>query len=338
MQELILTELFRTATPRRLWNVLKVSGAFAASLAMRKPRMWGLPPVLTVEPTNYCNLECPLCVTGSGRMQRPGGRMSLDMFKRLVDEIGDKIWYVIFFHQGEPYLNNAFLPAVAYAHQHGLYTTTSTNAHYLDTRNAERTVASGLSSMIVSLDGATQATYARYRVGGELERVLQGIRNLVAAKEKARSKTPYILLQFLVMRHNEHEVPAIEKLARELKVDRLLKKNIQVETYEEALEWMPRDEKFQRYAIGEKEIRVRRGGRGTCPRPFLSALVNWDGGVVPCCFDKNGAFPMGDLRDGQSFTEIWSNGAYSDFRTKMLKRREEIDICKNCNQGFGIWI
>ena len=313
-------------------------GSFAASMLLKRPITWGLPPVLTVEPTNICNLDCPLCVTGSGKMVRAGGRMEIETFQKLIDEVGDRIWYVIFYHQGEPYMNKAFLPSVKYAKKHGLYTETSTNAHFLNRQNAERTVESGLDAIIVSLDGTTQESYEKYRVKGKLARVLEGIRTLVAAKDRLCSKTPYILLQFLVMRHNEHQIPEIKLLAKDLGVDRLLLKNIQVETYREALEWLPQTENFQRYEIGGQNIRVRQGGKGVCPRPWLSSLVNWDGTIVPCCFDKNGQHTMGDISNGEHFVQVWSKQEYSAFRNKMLNRRNDIEICKNCNQGFGVWI
>lgn len=337
MQDFVIQQALKSFTPKRFFNVIKSVGSFATSMLLKKPIVWGIPPVITVEPTNRCNLDCPLCVTGSGNMTRVAGRMELQTFQKLIDGIADTVWYVIFYHQGEPYLNNAFLSAVRYAKDRGLYTETSTNAHYLDEHNAIRTIGAGLDAMIVSVDGITQATYEKYRVKGDLQRVLNGIRTLVAAKKRLRSKTPYILLQFLVMRHNEHEIPEIQALAKELGVDRLLLKNIQVETYEEALEWMPKSDHFQRYQIGDSDISVR-GGKGVCPRPWLSSLVNWDGTVVPCCFDKNGHHTMGEINNGENFVQIWSKEQYRDFRDKMLNDRSAIDICKNCNQGFGVWV
>ncbi len=338
MQDFIISQALKSFTPRRFINVAQSIGGFAASVALRRPIIWGLPPVLTVEPTNYCNLDCPLCVTGSGKLTRSQGRMHPETFQRVIDEIGDKIWYVILYHQGEPYLNNGFLDCVRYAKKHKLYTETSTNAHYLTPQNAERTVEAGLDAMIVSLDGVTQKTYEKYRVKGELERVLSGVRNLVAAKKKAGSKTPYILLQFLVMRHNEHEIEEVKRVAKELEIDRLLLKNIQVETHDEALEWMPKNENFQRYEVLEDAIKVRRNGRSVCPRPWLSTLMNWDGTVVPCCFDKNGAHTMGDTTNGEKFVQVWSKNEYNAFRKNMLNQRDEIEICRNCNQGFNVWI
>ena len=337
MQEVSLIQLARALTLPRVVNAAGAVGGFLASAITKKNFVWGMPPVLTVEPTNICNLRCPLCVTGNGSMARPKGRMDFPTFQRLIDELGNKIIYVILFQQGEPYINHHFLDFVAYAKARRLYVTTSTNAHYFDLETCRRTVESGIDTMIVSVDGATQESYAKYRVGGNLEKVLDGIRHLVAAKKTARRKTPYIYLQFLIFRHNEHEIPVMEKLARSLGVDRFLKKNVQVETLAEAREWLPREERYRRYQLNEDNFVVK-SGQGVCPRPWLSTMVNWDGTVVPCCFDKNGKHTTGDMQQSESFVKIWNALEYHNFRQEMLSRRDGIDICKNCNQGLRVFV
>jgi len=337
-KEVSIPQLLKTLTLKRIINTAQILASFIVSAISKKNVVWGMPPILTIEPTNICNLRCPLCVTGNGAMERANGRMDFDTYCRLIDEIGDRIMYIVLFQQGEPYINRRFNDFVAYAKRRRIYVTTSTNAHYLDPATAEATVQSGLDTMIVSVDGATQDSYEHYRVGGSLEKVKQGIRNLVAAKRRHRSKTPYIYMQFLLMRHNEHELRQMEFMAKELGVDRLLKKNIQVETLEEAHEWLPAKEKFRRYTVTENELTVKRGGRGACPRPWLTTLVNWDGSVVPCCFDKNGHHTTGDLRNTASFEAVWKSGRYSQFRQQMLTDRDAIDICKNCNQGIGLFV
>lgn len=338
MKEVSLLQLARAFTLPRLANAAAVASSFALSALTKKNHVWGMPPVLTVEPTNICNLRCPLCVTGNGSMQRPKGRMDLPTYQRLIDELAERILYVILYQQGEPYINHHFLDFVSYAKARGLYVTTSTNAHYFDTATCQRTVDSGIDTMIVSLDGATQESYAAYRVGGRLEKALEGIRNLVAAKKAAHRKTPYIYLQFLVMRHNEHEIRAMEKLAYDLGVDRFLKKNIQVETLAEARAWLPQNDRFRRYFLSAEDFVVKRGSKGACPRPWFSTVVNWDGTVVPCCFDKQGRHNVGDMRQDGSFAATWHANGYQHFRQEMLRHRDGIDICQNCNQGLGIFV
>ena len=337
VQEVSLLQLARALTIRRVANAAQIASSFVLSALTRKNVVWGVPPVLTVEPTNLCNLRCPLCVTGNGSMIRPKGRMDLATYQRLIDELGARILYVILYQQGEPYINHHFLDFVAYAKARRLYVTTSTNAHYFDRETCERTVASGIDAMIISVDGATQETYAKYRVGGKLAQVLEGIRNLVAAKRSARRKTPYLFLQFLVMRHNEHEISRMEELARELGVDHFLRKNVQVETLAEAREWLPSQDSYRRYTLTETEFVVK-AGKGACPRPWLTTMVNWDGTVSPCCFDKNGQHRVGDLRQEHSFVDLWNADRYHQFRQELLTHRDGIDICKNCNQGLRVFV
>jgi radical SAM protein with 4Fe4S-binding SPASM domain len=57
---------------------------------------------------------------------------------------------------------------------------------------------------------------------------------------------------------------------------------------------------------------------------------------VPCCFDKDAKHQLGNLRE-QSFKELWKNGAYNQFRSKILDSRQNIDICANCSEGVKVW-
>jgi MoaA/NifB/PqqE/SkfB family radical SAM enzyme len=337
-QEVSIRQLLKHLTPRRVWNAVKVLVSFLLSAIMKRSIVWGVPPILTIEPTNVCNLRCPLCVTGNGSMERANGRMDFPTYQRLIDELADRALYVVLFHQGEPYLNRQFNEFVAYASRRGLYVTTSSNAHYFDAKTAEATVASGLDTIIISVDGATPETYSRYRVGGELQKVLDGTRQLVTAKKHLQSKTPYIYLQFIVMQHNEHELAAMEKLAVELGVDRFLKKTVQVETFAEAQEWLPVAEKFRRYHLTAENFTVKSRGKGACPRPWLTTLVNWDSTVVPCCFDKNGHHVAGEMKTAPNFAAVWKSEAAENFRDTLLNRRETIDMCRNCNQGIGLFV
>jgi len=337
-KEVSIIQVLKCLTARRVLNAAKILLSFILSGITKKNLVWGVPVVVNIEPTNICNLRCPLCVTGSMSMERPYGRMNFATFKKVVDEIGDRAIYITLYHQGEPYLHKQFSQFVAYAKQKKLYVTTSTNAHFFDADLAEEVVHSGIDSMIVSVDGATQETYGHYRRGGSLDTVLKGIRNLVAAKRRLRSKTPYLFMQFLVMRHNEHEIPAMQELAQKLGVDRLLIKTTQVMAVEEAREWLPKEGRYRRYDLSEDDFQVKHGGEGVCPRPWLTTLVDWNGKVVACCFDKNGHHTMGDMNSPSTFSEIWRTPVYEDFRHRMLNDRQSIDICKNCSQGIRVFV
>lgn len=335
MNELLLGRLIRSLNARRIINLAKTSSSFFLSAVFKRPLVWGLPSILTIEPTNICNLRCPLCTTGAGEMTRPNGRMSLETFTTIMDKLGEHIFFLLIYHQGEPYLNQNFFEFVRLAKQRNIYVTTSTNGHYLSAENVRRTVECGLDSMIISLDGTTQDSFARYRRGGNLEQVIAGIRLLIAEKKKRKSRTPNVALQFLVMKHNEAEIPALRKLAGELQADRILIKNIEVHSVAQAREWLPAEEKYRRYHFDGENLIVKNSDKKYCDRPWLSTLINWDGSVVPCCFDKNGKYNMGTLSPQNSFEQIWLDEPFNLFRQKLIRQRKSIDICSNCNQGLG---
>ncbi len=264
--------------------------------------------------------------------------MQSDTFLRLLDELSPTLAYLLFYFQGEPYLNLRFLDWVAAAHQRHIFTATSTNAHYLTPENAQRTVRSGLDQLIVSLDGVTQESYAAYRVGGKLEKVQTGIQNVLQARRTARAQTPRVVLQFIVFRHNEDQIEAVRQLGKAWGVDQVSIKTAQIYDYATSHELIPHNDRYSRYrkdALGYYHIKNELLSH--CWRMWHSAVITWDGRVVPCCFDKDARYQMGQLNE-QSFEEIWRGEKYQKFREQIFSQRDQIDICKNCTEGTQVWV
>lgn len=311
---------------------------YAFSRLSRRPFQPGLPAAVALEPTTSCNLRCPECPSGLRSFTRPTGMLQQADFRRIIDDIAPHTFYLTFYFQGEPYLNRSFLDMVAYANEKGLYTATSTNGHYLTEEMARRTVESGLCRLIISLDGTTQDVYQQYRVGGSLDKVLEGARRVVSWKEKLRAPTPHIIFQFLVVRPNEHQVPDILRLAREIGVDEVKFKTAQVYDYENGHPLIPANPRYTRYRQrpdGRWEIKGRPGNH--CWRMWHACVITWDGRVVPCCFDKDARHVLGHL-NGVSLREVWHSEAYQRFRQHILLARREVDICTNCTEGARVWI
>lgn len=325
-------------TPRRVLNVLKVLISFYLSRITRRPLQWGLPFTVSIEPTTACNLRCPECPSGLRAFTRPTGNLRTDFFRRLVDELAPDLLYLIFYFQGEPYINPNFLEMVAHARSRKIYTITSTNGHFLDDDNARRTVASGLDRLIISVDGATQDVYEQYRIGGQLDKVLEGAANVVRWKKQLRSSTPHIIFQFLVVRPNEHQIPDIYRMAREIGVNEVKLKTAQVYDYRQGNPLIPLQQRYARYrptADGGYELKNKLLNH--CWKLWHACVITWDGKVAPCCFDKDVAHPMGSLRDN-TFREVWRGEAYRNFRQNIFKGRDQIDICTNCTEGCKVWV
>jgi len=329
--------LFSKLTFRRSWNGLKVLSSYYFSKWFKKPVQWGLPVSISFEPTTSCNLRCPECPSGLRAFTRPTGMLQKNFFKETIDQLHKQLLYLVFYFQGEPYLNPDFLDMVKYASSKKIYTATSTNAHYLNDDNAKRTIESGLDRLIISIDGTTQDVYEQYRVGGKLAKVLEGTKNVVKWKKEMQSKTPFIVFQFLVVKPNEHQIEDVKKLAKEMGVDDVWFKTAQVYDYEnDPNKLIPTLDKYSRYKKTNNGYEFKGKLANHCWRLWHDPVITWDGLVAPCCFDKDAQHQLGDLKE-RSFKEIWENGEYKKFRTAILKGRKNIDICSNCSEGTKVW-
>ena len=330
--------LLSRLTPRRAWNAAKVLSSFYVSKWIKKPVQWGLPVSISIEPTTSCNLRCPECPSGLRAFTRPTGMLKKDFFSETIDQLYKELYYLVFYFQGEPYLNPQFLDMVKYASDKKIYTATSTNAHYLNDANAKKTIESGLDRLIISIDGTTQEVYQQYRVGGQLNKVLEGAKNMVKWKKEMNSKKPFIIFQFLVVKHNEHQIEDVKKLAAEIGADDVWFKTAQVYDYEnDPNQLIPTNNQYSRYRKNKNnQTEVKSSLQNHCWRLWHAPVITWDGLVVPCCFDKDAQHQLGDLK-GKPFKEIWQNGKYSAFRKKIMQSRKNIDICANCSEGTKVW-
>lgn len=329
-----LSDTFRLLlriTPRRAFNLLKLVSSYYLSRYSGHVRHWGQPFTISVEPTTSCNLRCPECPSGLRKFTRDTGAMSMEIYDQILDQLSPDLFYLILYFQGEPYLNPLFFKMIEEAGRKKIYTATSTNAHFLTDNLARKTVESGLDRIIISLDGLDQATYEKYRVGGSLDKVIEGTRNLVKWKKKLKSSTPYIILQFIVFSTNEHQVGELKKCARDLGVDRLEIKTAQVYNFEEGNALIPSVTKYSRYKQSDGKFSIDNPLNNHCLRMWRGCVITWDGVVVPCCFDKDASHQLGDLKT-ESFSEIWKGKRYNDFRQMLFSNRKEIDICKNCTE------
>lgn len=329
--------LAKTMRFSKIWNLLLLWSGFQLSRLFRKPIHWGWPSSIAIEPTTSCNLRCPECPSGLRSFTRPTGMLQAEDFEQTIIELKPWLSYLTFYFQGEPFLNPRFLDLVSVAVQHRIYTSTSTNAHYLKSDVARKTVESGLHRIIISIDGTTQETYEQYRVGGSLDKVLEGTKNLVTWKKALQSETPHIIFQFLVVKPNEHQIKDLYQLAEEMGVDEVKLKTAQIYDYTHGSDLIPENAAYSRYEKqNDDTYQIKNPMDNQCWTMWKSCVVTWDGKVVPCCFDKDALHVLGNTRS-QKFSTIWKSEAYRQFRSAILRSRKEIDICTNCTEGMKIW-
>jgi len=289
----------------------------------------GMPLAIGVELTNNCNLKCPECLSGSGLNQREIGFMNLDLFNKVITELRPYLYNVNLYFQGEPMLHPQFFSFIR--DSENTHTVVSTNGHFLTAENSDKIVRSSLNKLIISLDGIDQDTYSAYRENGNVESVIEGIRNVSYAKQSTNSLIK-IEIQCLVNRKNEHQIPEIRQFAKSVKV-KLSLKSMQIINKDDIEEWLPGDERYRRYKLKDGEYVSKSRLPDRCARLWFNPVITWDGKVLPCCFDKNEEYEMGDLTQ-DSFREIWDGPKYRIFRKSILSGRHMIDICRNCTSGL----
>ena len=329
--------ILKKLTLKKVNNLVRLKMSFWISRLSKKNKLKGQPFALSIEPTTACNLGCPECPSGLKQFSRPTGNLKQGTNKKIIDELAPYLSYINFYFQGEPFINPSFLEMVDYAASKNIYTATSTNAHFLTNDMAKKTVESGLDRLIISIDGTTQETYEQYRIHGNLDKVLEGTKNVVSWKKQLKSSTPHLIFQFLVVKPNEHQIEDAKKLAREIGVDEIKFKTAQVYDFKNGNPLIPQNEYYSRYKKQKDgTYRIKNELLNQCWRMWSSAVVTWDGSVVPCCFDKDAKHQLGSVAF-QSFQSVWNSDLYNSFRDRVLEDRNSIDICQNCTEGSKVF-
>lgn len=317
-------------TKSRVSNAIRCYWNYALS-RMGLVRISHAPLFVSVEPAAVCQLRCPECPVGRrdngiSTSRNTDRLMSVDLFRKVLEEVKQYAHTMQFYFQGEPLLNKDLATMIAEAHEAGLYTIVSTNAQAMTKELAEALVKAGLSRIIVSMDGLTQATYGAYRIGGNIEKAKAALRYLRKAKEQYGGKTT-IELQCLRLKTNEHEWKELKRQYKALGADCLSLKTAQLYDYENGHDLMPSDPRYSRYEQGAGGLYHRKKRSRGCLRVWSGVVVTTTGEVLPCCYDKSHAYSYGNIQDAP-IAELFKNEKAMAFRRAAMS--EQPKICQEC--------
>lgn len=327
--------LLKYITLKRLFNILKVISSFNISKILHKPIVWGMPVSYSIEPTNHCNLKCPECPSGLGELTRPLGLLKYENFTKIIDQIKRTAFYIQLFFQGEPYINKHLPEMISYAQSKNIYISISTNGHFITPKNVDHILENAPDKLIFSMDGLDEKSYQNYRVGGSFKKADEGLRSLIKRKKELKAKKPFIEFQFIVMKQNEHLLDDVLKYGKEVGVDKIVFKTMQISSYENAKKFLPKNENYRRYKIEDENFAVKSKMKNHCFALWRTSVITWDGKAVPCCFDKDANFEMGKL-NSKTMEDIWTSLNYNNFRSRVLKNRKGESMCTNCTEGLKI--
>lgn len=280
----------RHVTPRRFFNYLLLH----LEMRLGRSRLLSRPYELCIDVSNKCNLACPFCPTGRRESGRGKGSISFDNFASIVDELAPYAFSLELFNWGEAFFNRELPRLIAHARRRRLVTVVSSNLSFkLSEQTVREIVASGLTHLTASVDGADQGSYEVYRRGGRFDLVMDNLRAFVRLKRETNSPFPILNWVYLIFAHNEDRVEDARRLAQEIGVDRFAARG---GLYDDP-SWAPRQAQPVPYLAQEPD---------RCVHLWKKAVFHWDGGVASCCNGFHEKDDFGAWRPG-AFGRIWNN-------------------------------
>lgn len=331
-----LWSLQHHGNPRKWANLARVELERRA----RRVELKGHPYLMIIDPCNYCNLRCPLCPTGLNDLGRPQAMLSFEHFQKYFDAFSPYLFEAYLHNWGESLLNKQVYSMIDHAQKNNVGTNLSSNFVRLGSQDLDNIIDSGLEYLIVSLDGTSEESYIQYRIGGNYERVIQNLSELIQRRNAKKKKTPVVEWQFIVMKQNEHEIGQAEILSKKLGVDllRFIPVGMPYEFQnrkEIADQWFPTTVEGRVKSNHEEQQFGQAGKPGPCFYLYRSIVVNPDGGVSPCCivYRKQRDFADLNLPTIEPMV-IWNNPKYQSARSLFSSHTitgRRSTVCDGCD-------
>lgn len=297
----------------------------------RRLRGWSWPLHMQVELTNYCNLRCPVCPVGSKDLTRPPQAMDVDLFERLMAEVGPYLLLVALWAWGEPLLHPQLERILQIARRYPMGILLSTNGQNLnDERVQQALLREPPTYLIVAIDGLTDETNARFRKGARLQPALDGVRRLAARKAATGARYPVLHCRFMVMEHNEHQLPELREFAAASQFDMVSIRTLSIIDSDERVHrsFVPKTAAWKAYAYTGGE-RVHRGDF-ICQHPWTFPTLFADGTVVSCDQDFNASQPYGTFGGETTFRSLWFGETAARIRQSVRDTPDKLSFCRNC--------
>ena len=301
---------------------------------LKRIKMSSFPSAYGIDIGNFCNLKCPLCPTGINCLDRKKKFMFFNDYKIIFDKVKRYAFVVNLYNWGEPFLNKDILKIIRHTKKNRVGVLLSTNLNYLSDEMMDVIVKLKLDKIVLSIDGASQETYGKYRKGGDFNKVLKNLKKIIKKKKELNSNYPRIIWQYLISKKNEKDIEKAKEIAKKLgiKIDFLymrtsqlirrkswkLDKNLVNEWVSENFEGTP------------QEASSTINTKGACKYPFKYLFVNPEGTTSPCCALYDEKTDFGDLLKN-NLKEVWNNKKYVSARSRFSKKKPFKKIFTVCD-------
>lgn len=245
---------------------------------------------ISIDASTFCQLKCPECSTSKGIIKNGivgSGHLSFDNFKRIVDS-NPIINEIELSNWGEIFLNPELINIMKYAYDRNIKLTAGNGVNFnsVDSNTLEALVIYKFGYLNLSIDGASQETYAQYRIGGNFNEVISNIRELNKFKEKYNSVYPKLSWQFILFGHNEHEISTVKELCKELNMVFNPKLNHSDFSPIRNPEYVKAESGLSVSSREEYKEKFNKSYKRPCCQLWFSPQINWDGKLLGCCVNK----------------------------------------------------
>lgn len=312
----------RVVTPAKVRNFIQAQ----RDKLDRAVECKSLPWIINLDTFSGCNLKCPFCPTGTDQMGRPRRQLPIEHAKRVIDCVKDHALEIRLYNWGEPFLNPDIFEIIRYAHDAGLYTVISSNLSVKVKDLAQKVVDSKLDRLTASMDGISQTALETYRRRADVELCYANIAAITGERKRQGAATPSVELQFLVFRHNEHELDQLE--AKRLEVGADIFRPRRAFIFHD--DFVPRHPGYQPL----KQI-----FQGACDFLYAELTVEATGAVSPCCTNTSSQWDVGTINDlSDGLLAFWNAPVYRAMRAYTGGKADAaliapgVDLlCKTCD-------
>jgi MoaA/NifB/PqqE/SkfB family radical SAM enzyme len=245
---------------------------------------------ISIDASSICQLRCPECSTTKGIIKNGivgSGFLSFENYKAIIEQ-NDEINQIELSNWGEIFLNPEIKEIIKYSNYKGIKLTAGngTNFNTVDDGTLEALVKYKFSYLNISIDGANNETYTKYRCGGNFEQVISNIRRLNYYKSKYTSQFPKLSWQFIIFGHNEHDIPKIKELCRDLNMVFYPKLNHSTFSPVVDADFIRKESGLGVATREEFKEKYIKEYKRPCCQFWFSPQINWDGKLLGCCVNK----------------------------------------------------
>ena len=240
---------------------------------------------IRIDASTICQLKCPVCQTSQGLNKKNivgSGFLKFKNFKKFINT-NPNMKMIELSNWGEIFLNPEINDIIKYAFTKkiALTATNGVNLNHVKEDTLKYLVKYKFKFLLISIDGASQEIYSKYRINGNFNKVIDNIKKINDYKKEFKSNYPTLRWQFIKFGHNIHELPLAKKMAKKLNMSFVIKDNWK-------RDYSPINQKKNISISKKKSAKITNNifNPFFCSYLWTAPQINWDGKLLGCCINS----------------------------------------------------